>query len=150
MRVDLSDPRPAYVQIADDLREKIKGGVLGPGDKMRARKDMAVDYGVAPETVRKAQDELIKEGLIQARKTLGVFVLKAPGEPEPSPEYMKLSEQLAYVIEQFEKLRGRLEASEDQIREYGDRVRELEDQIRGLRPGSPPARDPAPADGSPR
>jgi DNA-binding GntR family transcriptional regulator len=150
VRVDLSDPRPAYVQIADDLREKIKNGALGPGDKMPARKDVALEYGVAPETVRRAQDELIKEGLIGTRSTLGVFVIRAPGEPEPSPEYIALADQLAHVAERMEELLARLETSEDQLREYGDRIRELQDQLRELRHGAPPARDSAPADGPPR
>jgi GntR family transcriptional regulator len=78
---DYSDPRPAYVQIADDLRAQIKAGQLAPGAKLPSQRELTDRYQVAGGTVRSALDELFKEGVIVARSTLGTFVAKVPGEP---------------------------------------------------------------------
>ena len=73
---DYADPRPAYMQIADDLRGQIEAGKYGPGDRLPSNRLMSEQYGVAAETLRQALDVLRGEGLIATQSTRGTFVLR--------------------------------------------------------------------------
>lgn len=77
---DFTDPRPAYEQIADDIREEIKSGRLPPGSKMPSQRKLAERYEVAPGTLRSALDELVQEGVVSSQSTRGTYVVKVPGE----------------------------------------------------------------------
>ncbi|WP_188188085.1 GntR family transcriptional regulator [Nonomuraea sp. SYSU D8015] len=114
MPIDFSDPRPAYQQIADDLRGKIKDGRIKLGERLPSRKDLAKHYDVAPETVRKAQSELANDGLISTQSTRGVYVIKTPEEPEPSQEYRQVMAELQRLTERVGGLESRVRALEDQ------------------------------------
>jgi GntR family transcriptional regulator len=80
---DYADPRPAYLQIADDLRSQIETGKFAPGERLPSNRAMSETYGVATETLRQALDILRGEGLVATQSTRGTFVLKEPGEPTP-------------------------------------------------------------------
>src|SRR6266540_5876774 len=77
MKVETNDPRPAYVQIADDLRSAVQSGELAPGDRLPAGRELATRYDVAVMTVRRALDELRSEGLVTGGDRRGVFVCRA-------------------------------------------------------------------------
>ncbi len=72
--VNPNDPRPPYVQIADDLRSAITGGTLKPGDRIGSGRELAKRYGVAPMTVTNAISALRDEGLLTSWQGRGVFV----------------------------------------------------------------------------
>jgi DNA-binding GntR family transcriptional regulator len=99
---DDSDPRPLYVQIADDLRARITSGELPPPSRLPTLKDLASCYGVAVETVRNAIAVLATEGVVGGGSTRGNFVLKMPGEPEPAhgPALAELRKRVEEVSEQ--------------------------------------------------
>lgn len=105
---DLADPRPPYQQIADDLRKQVKEGRYKPGDKLASNKVMAADYHSSTETIRRALRVLADEGLVAAHSTLGTFVLRAPGEPEPDPEFVRLESVLRDVLRRLDKVEDRL------------------------------------------
>ncbi len=105
---DVNDPRPAYVQIADGLRDEIKNGRLPPPSRLPAQREMAERYGVAAETLRKALDVLAREGIVSAGSTRGTFVLKVPGEPEPSAEYQQLATELNRLADRLDALEARM------------------------------------------
>ena len=81
MKPKTNDPRPAYLQVADDLRASISGGTFKPGERLPSGRDLARRYGVAPMTVSHALDVLRGEGLVEAYQGRGVFVTdhRAPG-----------------------------------------------------------------------
>ena len=72
--VNPNDPRPPYVQIADDLRRAITSGELKPRDRLESGRDLAKRYGVAPMTVNSAISALRDEGLLTSWQGRGVFV----------------------------------------------------------------------------
>ncbi len=74
MRVNPSDPTPAYVQIADDLRRAIRQDELRDGAALPSLRQMEDDYGASAGTVRQALDQLRSEGLIITRQGQGTFV----------------------------------------------------------------------------
>ncbi|WP_225077061.1 GntR family transcriptional regulator [Streptomyces sp. CoT10] len=69
-----SDCRPKYQRIADSLREAIKSGEYGPGDRLPGENELMATYGVARMTARQALSVLRDEGVAEARKGAGVFV----------------------------------------------------------------------------
>ncbi|GHJ50245.1 GntR family transcriptional regulator [Catellatospora sp. TT07R-123] len=66
--------RPAYLQIADDLRSRILDGALRGGDKLPTEAEMMADYGVSRIVVRQAIDVIRGEGLVVSQRGVGVFV----------------------------------------------------------------------------
>ncbi|MFE0421994.1 GntR family transcriptional regulator [Streptomyces sp. NPDC058953] len=69
-----SGRRPKYQLIADVLREAIRAGVYGPGDRLPGENDLMAEHGVARMTARQALGVLQAEGLTETRKGAGVFV----------------------------------------------------------------------------
>ncbi|MGC0383500.1 GntR family transcriptional regulator [Streptomyces sp. SAI-129] len=68
------DRRPKYQRIADTLREAIRSGEYGPGDRLPGENDLMAAHGVARMTARQALSVLRDEGVAEARKGAGVFV----------------------------------------------------------------------------
>lgn len=99
---DLADPRPPYLQIADDLRKQIKDGRYRPGDRLPSNKAMAGKYGTSTETVRRALRVLTDNGLVGAHSTLGTFVLRPPSEPEPNPAIARLESRMESALQAAE------------------------------------------------
>jgi len=66
--------RPAYQQVADDLRSKIQSGEYAPGQRLPSHRDLAETYDVAAGTARKALRVLRDEGLAVMTPGLGTFV----------------------------------------------------------------------------
>lgn len=62
--VDPTSFTPRHVQVADDIRERIKRGDLRPGDSLQSTAHLAEAYGVAVATVRRALAALAAEHLI--------------------------------------------------------------------------------------
>ncbi|MGB6002439.1 MAG: GntR family transcriptional regulator, partial [Thermoanaerobaculia bacterium] len=53
---------PIYRQIMRQITDAIAGGRLRPGDKLTSQRDLAVQLVISPLTVKKAYDELEREG----------------------------------------------------------------------------------------
>lgn len=63
-----------YEAIASDLRKQITEGVFTPGQQLALEKEMCTRYGVSRITIKRAVDELVKEGLVVKRRGSGTFV----------------------------------------------------------------------------
>jgi GntR family transcriptional regulator len=75
--LDPADPRPAYQQIAGQLRASIGRNELRPGDQLPSERVLAAEYGVTPVTVRQGIALLKAEGLVDMRRGRGLFVRRA-------------------------------------------------------------------------
>ena len=65
---------PIYLQIMDDIKQQIVSGKLKPGDKLASVRDLAMQYGVNPNTMQKALSELEWEKLLYTMRTAGRYV----------------------------------------------------------------------------
>lgn len=74
--------RPAYQQVADQLRELILGGSLSPGDRLPNEADLCTSFGVSRSTVREAIRVLSSKGLVYTMRgtTGGTFVNRIRAE----------------------------------------------------------------------
>ncbi len=74
MAIDLRSPVPIFQQIADYLRGAVAAGVYRAGEAIPSLRALAVELTVNPNTVQRAFEQLEREGLVQMRKGLGMFV----------------------------------------------------------------------------
>jgi DNA-binding LacI/PurR family transcriptional regulator len=66
--------KPLYGQLKDTLRRQILEGELQPGALMPSERQLCEQHEVSSTTVRRALQELVREGLVRRRAGLGTFV----------------------------------------------------------------------------
>jgi GntR family transcriptional regulator len=72
--IDPKAPKLVYVQVADHIAARIEAGELAPGARLPAERDLATEYGVAYDTVRRATAMLRDRGLIITIVGRGTYV----------------------------------------------------------------------------
>jgi DNA-binding transcriptional regulator YhcF (GntR family) len=73
--------RPAWRQVADDIRDQITEGHLNPGDPLPGEVTLAEEhYDVSVNTIRQAMDLLRREEWIYTERGKGSYVSR-PQEP---------------------------------------------------------------------
>jgi DNA-binding GntR family transcriptional regulator len=65
---------PLYEQVRSVLRERIAAGTYAPGDRLPSESALAAEFEVHRLTVRRALEELAREGIVVARKGSGTYV----------------------------------------------------------------------------
>lgn len=76
--------RPAYEQVATQLRDLIIRGDVAPGDRLPVESELPAMFGVSRSTIREALRVLSSQNLVATRRGVhgGTFVVK------PQPEYV--------------------------------------------------------------
>ena len=69
-------PGTLYQQIVDGLKREVSEGRLRPGQPLPSFRQLAEDLLVSVITVKRAYEELEREGIIYRRQGLGTFVAK--------------------------------------------------------------------------
>jgi DNA-binding transcriptional MocR family regulator len=67
-------------QLAARFGERIRNRLLAPGARLPSVRQCAEQQGVSPSTVVAAYDQLLAQGLVEARKNRGFFVREAAAE----------------------------------------------------------------------
>src|SRR2546425_141336 len=132
---------PRYHRIAEELRERIQSGDLGPGVRLPNQRRLARDFGVTLMTVRHALELLERDNLIRRQHGLGTFVA-APS--------------IDYDILQLRRLVGELRAQGEPVstRLLSSRFVAADRRVSAARPSGPPPppppiEPPRPRDGRP-
>jgi DNA-binding GntR family transcriptional regulator len=73
-----STTEPVYLRVLEDLRTRIRSGVLEPGARIPSRNAIITNYGVGETAAKHALQVLIAEGLIEPRPGSGCYVRKVP------------------------------------------------------------------------
>lgn len=79
MSLDPESGRPLYVQLADVIAAKIETGEYAPDRMIPTPARLALDYGIAQMTARRAMRELRERELVYTVVGKGTYVV-----PEPS------------------------------------------------------------------
>ncbi|WP_331447994.1 GntR family transcriptional regulator [Streptomyces xanthochromogenes] len=88
--------QPPYLRIADVLRRRIADREWTPGDRLPSRAQIAQECGVGENVIRRAQELLISQGVLEGRAGSGTYVAEprervrvvrsaAREQPEGSP-----------------------------------------------------------------
>lgn len=94
-----SSPIPIYEQIKNAIIDQIMSGELEEGASLPSIRNLALDIKISVMTIKKAYDELEKEGYITSVQGKGTFV--APKNMELAKEQAKkeIEEHILKVIE---------------------------------------------------
>ncbi|HHV65587.1 MAG TPA: GntR family transcriptional regulator [Peptococcaceae bacterium] len=91
---------PKYLQIAEEIKEKIRNGNLKPGDSIPSENSLCATYNVSRMTVRKSLFLLSTEGYIASIAGKGSFVK----EPD-SEKYLLYYNELVNLISRIDRTR---------------------------------------------
>jgi GntR family transcriptional regulator len=123
--ISQSDKRPMYLQIMEQIKQRIAVGDWTEGQSIPSIRQLAIDMEVSVITVKRAYLELEREGIIVTKHGKGSRVAGTPGLG------MQLREkELQQHLEEASRLAATLgirpKELEHRLREAGDRIAEKE------------------------
>jgi GntR family transcriptional regulator len=77
--ISQTDARPMYLQIVEQIRQRVAAGDWPPGQELPSIRALAADLRVSVITVKRAYLDLESEGVIVTRHGKGSFVADAQG-----------------------------------------------------------------------
>jgi len=120
-----SDKRPMYLQIMEQVKQRIAVGDWKEGQPVPSIRQLAVDTAVSVITVKRAYLELEREGIIVTQPGRGSHVSTTPGLGARLRE-QELQQHLENAMRVAAQLGIRPKEMERRLREAGDRVAERE------------------------
>lgn len=66
--------RPIYLQLCELLTQKIVSGEFAPAQRLPGVRELALQFGVNPNTAQRTMAELERQGLVYSERTAGRFV----------------------------------------------------------------------------
>ena len=90
--MEFSESKGIYLQIADQIRERILRGEWKTGERIPSIRELAVELGVNPNTVTKSYQKLLERELISNQRGRGYFVSENAAErasSEMKEEFMR-------------------------------------------------------------
>jgi GntR family transcriptional regulator len=94
---DTTSRVPIYRQLMEQIRQGIARGRLRPGSRLPSVRVLSRELVVNPNTIARAYTELEREGVLNTRQGLGVFV----AEPQAELSGLARRERLSQAIDSF-------------------------------------------------
>jgi len=120
-----SDKRPMYLQIMEQIRQRIAVGDWKEGQPIPSIRQLAVDIAVSVITVKRAYLELEREGIIVTQQGKGSHVATTPGLGARLRE-QELQQHLENAMRVAAQLGIRPKEMERRLRAAGERIAEEE------------------------
>lgn len=113
--IDKNSSISIYNQISNQIIDAIDKGILKPGDRLPAQRELSAGLNISRGTIQKAYEELGARGIIQILKGSGSFVTKVDGTEngDRKEAAVKLIDELLDKLSGFNYTRG-------EIREFID------------------------------
>lgn len=116
--------RSIYVQLIEQIQNRIATGYYQPGSKLASVRELAGEAEVNPNTMQKALSELERMGLLHSQRTSGRYVtedegriqeMKRQSAKEAIHSFLKQMESLGFEKEEIINLiREEKEGNEDE------------------------------------
>ncbi|HEX4135730.1 MAG TPA: GntR family transcriptional regulator [Bryobacteraceae bacterium] len=123
--ISQSDKRPMYLQIMEQIKQRIAVGDWVEGQVIPSIRQLAADIEVSVITVKRAYLELEREGVIVTQHGKGSHVATKPGLAARLRE-QEMQQHLEQAMRIAAQLGIRSEDLEERLREAGDRLAEKE------------------------
>ena len=123
--ISQTDKRPIYLQIMEQIIQRIAVGDWAEGQAIPSIRQLAVDLQVSVITVKRAYLELEREGIIVTQHGKGSHVASKPGLGARLRE-QELRQHLEQATRIAAMLGIRPRQLEARLREAGDRIAEKE------------------------
>jgi len=72
--MEFKNTKGIFLQIADSISEKVIEGKYPPGEKIPSVRDLAIEFGVNPNTIMRTYNELQTRGIIENKRGVGYYV----------------------------------------------------------------------------
>ena len=123
--ISQADKRPMYLQIMEQMKQRIAVGDWAAGQAIPSIRQLAVDIGVSVITVKRAYLELEREGVIVTRQGKGCFVA-SDSEVGTRIREQELAQHLDQVVRSAARMGLSQKNLEKRIRAIYDRVTDEE------------------------
>ena len=103
--MEFDQPKAIYLQISEQIKERIFDGEWKEGERIPSIREMAVNLGVNPNTITRSYQRLMDLNVIENRRGVGYFV--CTGAAEQILEELKsdfFGEKLPGIIKTMKKL----------------------------------------------
>ena len=98
----MSDNRPVYLRLRDEIAAAIIEGRYAEGDMLPSVRAFAAEQGANPLTVAKAYQQFQTDGLIRVQRGVGMFVR------EGAAEQLRAAERARFLDEEWPQVRERM------------------------------------------
>ncbi|MFF0742998.1 GntR family transcriptional regulator [Streptomyces sp. NPDC004111] len=116
---EFNGKQPAYLQIADEFKAKIREGETAPGEKLPSESELMAQHGVSRTVARQAISRLREDGFAISHQGKGSFAA-LPSDAtstQHSPEFEQITQFLTEVRGDVRRLTERMEQLEDLVRQ---------------------------------
>jgi len=121
--ISQSDSRPMYLQIMEQVKQRVAVGEWGPGDEIPSIRQLAMALRVSVITIKRAYLELEREGVIVTQHGKGSIIATNP-ELSPRLYHEEFSEHLEKVARLGELLGLSSEEIARRTKEASNRLNE--------------------------
>jgi GntR family transcriptional regulator len=122
LQIDPSGRVPIYRQLAGQLREAVARGRLQPEEKLPSVRELSRSLVVNPNTIARVYTELEREGILNTRPGLGVFVARPRDELTKKARQERLRELLDHFLTEAVHLgftaEEVLDAAADRVKQF--------------------------------
>jgi GntR family transcriptional regulator len=98
----MSDNRPVYLRLRDEIAAAIIEGRYAEGDMLPSVRAFAAEQGANPLTVAKAYQQFQTDGLIRVQRGVGMFV------GEGAADKLRATERIAFLEQEWPQIRERM------------------------------------------
>ena len=105
---------PIYTQIMNKIKLRILSGQWAAGERIPAVRELAVEFGVNPNTMQRSLSELERDGLLFSERTTGRYITRDAALIERTRR-QRGEELMAAFVEQMEHMGYK--TTEDILRE---------------------------------
>ena len=89
--VDPSDPTPVETQLVRTVTSAVAAGLLAPGDALPTVRQLSVELRINANAIDRAFARLAREGVVELRPGVGVFVRAAATDLDRTTLYDELT-----------------------------------------------------------
>ena len=119
MNWNLSGDKPIWMQLHEQLTQRIATGIYPKGSRMPAVRELAAEAGVNPNTMQRALAQMEEQGLLYTQRTAGRFVTEDVSVIRQARQRLAVQQ-----AEQFLAAMHRLNFSKEEISALLEQVRE--------------------------
>jgi GntR family transcriptional regulator len=99
LRINFSSGVPIYLQLMEQIKHAVETGAIRSGEQLPTIRSVAEELTMNPNTVARAYRELEREGIVEVRHGLGVFVAGPQSSTTKTAEIRKAGEVLRTAME---------------------------------------------------
>lgn len=130
LRINFSSGVPIYLQLIEQIKHAVETGAIRSGEQLPTIRSVAEELTMNPNTVARAYRELEREGIVEVRHGLGVFVAGPQSSTTKTAEIRKAGEVLRTAMEKGMAL----DLSESELRRvFEDELARLQEKAAATR-----------------